>query len=331
MALPSLWSATMHGHLCPLSDATQRAIEQGFATTRANVQVSVSLLGGAPTMIDVDFDNMMLGDMPLWRESHTMPEGSVAFWDDAQWQPYHREHTDIVLSALLVGRTRTTVHMHGFRRISISVSLVDARGPMQTSSATGRPRPLRIDRPQTMQLPPALAWHSGAVSQAPAEYVCSITQEPMKVPVVAADGHTYEYDAIRTWFRKNTSSPKTGQSLSHKDLVVNWALRGVMESCLASFEKKTSSTGTSSASSSEKPLSKKRAPGATVRESKKASLGPPTCSYCAKSDRREEMVFCENGCPVAVHVACYMAHATVDSANDDDPYYCSACEFARVA
>ena len=38
----------MHGHLCPLSAAPPRATGKGFAHTRANVAVSVSLPGGAP-------------------------------------------------------------------------------------------------------------------------------------------------------------------------------------------------------------------------------------------------------------------------------------------
>jgi hypothetical protein len=253
-ALPCVWWVTRQGQQCSLSDATQRAIEQAFTTSNTSVRVPVSLLGGAPSMIDIDFDRMMLDDMPLWRGSHTMPEGSVAFWDDAQWHPYHGEHADIILSALLVNRKRTTVHMHGLRGASIRVSLTDPLGPMQTSSATKRPRPLRIDRPQTMQLPLPLAWHPDAVSQVPPEYVCSITQEPMKVPVVAADGHTYEYDAIRTWFHRKKSSPKTGQALSNKDLVVNWALRGLMESSLASLQEGPSS----GASPAKLPKNRKR-------------------------------------------------------------------------
>lgn len=53
---------------------------------------------------------------------------------------------------------------------------------------------------------------------------CPITQEPMRDPVVAADGHTYERNAIVRWLQSSDKSPLTGSVLPHKNLVPNYML-----------------------------------------------------------------------------------------------------------
>jgi hypothetical protein len=53
---------------------------------------------------------------------------------------------------------------------------------------------------------------------------CPITQEPMRDPVVAADGHTYERMAILRWLKTSDKSPLTGSMLPHKNLVPNYML-----------------------------------------------------------------------------------------------------------
>lgn len=47
-------------------------------------------------------------------------------------------------------------------------------------------------------------------------------------PVVAADGYSYERDAIARWLEKRASSPATGASLAHTGLTPNHALRGTI-------------------------------------------------------------------------------------------------------
>ncbi len=53
---------------------------------------------------------------------------------------------------------------------------------------------------------------------------CPISGQPMKEPVVAADGHTYEKKAITRWLRTSNISPLTGQDLPHKELIPNYLL-----------------------------------------------------------------------------------------------------------
>ncbi len=40
-------------------------------------------------------------------------------------------------------------------------------------------------------------------------------------PVLAADGHTYEREAIEKWLQTNKLSPVTGETLRHDRLVNN--------------------------------------------------------------------------------------------------------------
>ncbi|XP_057476986.1 U-box domain-containing protein 32-like [Actinidia eriantha] len=59
----------------------------------------------------------------------------------------------------------------------------------------------------------------------PSHFVCPIFQEVMKDPHIAADGFTYEADAIKGWFNSgHKTSPMTNLKLGHCDLTPNYAL-----------------------------------------------------------------------------------------------------------
>ena len=55
----------------------------------------------------------------------------------------------------------------------------------------------------------------------PEKYRCSITSQIMIDPVIAADGHTYEREAIEEWLQTHDTSPKTNIKLKHKELTEN--------------------------------------------------------------------------------------------------------------
>jgi len=60
----------------------------------------------------------------------------------------------------------------------------------------------------------------------PDEFYCPITHEVMRDPVIAADGFTYERNAITEWFASGKdSSPLTNQQLVHINLIGNQTLR----------------------------------------------------------------------------------------------------------
>ncbi|CAI5995891.1 unnamed protein product [Closterium sp. NIES-64] len=62
------------------------------------------------------------------------------------------------------------------------------------------------------------------MGEAPSVLFCPITQEMMVNPVLAADGHTYEQEAIKSWLETSDMSPMTNQKLPSKDLVPNHAV-----------------------------------------------------------------------------------------------------------
>lgn len=45
------------------------------------------------------------------------------------------------------------------------------------------------------------------------EFICPITYELMREPVVASDGHTYEKHAIEKWLKTNHTSPRSGEPM----------------------------------------------------------------------------------------------------------------------
>jgi hypothetical protein len=89
--------------------------------------------------------------------------------------------------------------------------------------------------------PPITSSEPAAEDEAtPDDFVCPITQDLMADPVVTADGHTYEREAILRWLHKQQScglpctSPLTGEPLEHINLVPNVALRGLIRELLGS-------------------------------------------------------------------------------------------------
>ncbi|XP_055363502.1 WD repeat, SAM and U-box domain-containing protein 1 isoform X2 [Betta splendens] len=60
----------------------------------------------------------------------------------------------------------------------------------------------------------------------PDEFLCPITRELMKEPVIAADGYSYEREAIESWIHtKNRSSPMTNLPLLTTLLIPNHTLK----------------------------------------------------------------------------------------------------------
>ncbi|CAK8542381.1 unnamed protein product [Lathyrus sativus] len=71
--------------------------------------------------------------------------------------------------------------------------------------------------------------------QPPSYFICPIFQEVMRDPHVAADGFTYEAEAIRGWLDSgHDTSPMTNSTLAHQSLVPNRALRSAIQDWLQS-------------------------------------------------------------------------------------------------
>lgn len=56
-------------------------------------------------------------------------------------------------------------------------------------------------------------------------FCCPLTKVMMQDPVIAADGHTYERDAMATWLQHHDTSPVTGQLLKHTRRISNLAIK----------------------------------------------------------------------------------------------------------
>lgn len=90
--------------------------------------------------------------------------------------------------------------------------------------------PTQVDAP-VLSDASRLSLDSPALPNMPA---CPITGEPMRDPVVAADGHTYERSAIARWLMQSDKSPLTGSVLPHKDLVPNYMLLSSLQEAASS-------------------------------------------------------------------------------------------------
>ncbi|KAF0911514.1 hypothetical protein E2562_011150 [Oryza meyeriana var. granulata] len=63
-------------------------------------------------------------------------------------------------------------------------------------------------------------------SETPSFFICPMTQEIMRDPHIAADGFTYEGEAIKDWLQRgHKMSPMTYLSFTHHELIPNNALR----------------------------------------------------------------------------------------------------------
>jgi len=59
---------------------------------------------------------------------------------------------------------------------------------------------------------------------------CCITKGILRDPVVAADGFTYEREAILNWFKHSNRSPMTNQELENQELNSNHAIKSILQS-----------------------------------------------------------------------------------------------------
>ena len=59
--------------------------------------------------------------------------------------------------------------------------------------------------------------------------VCSITLELMRDPVMAADGHTYERDALLRWLKTSNISPATGALLANRTIMPNHCVKMLIQ------------------------------------------------------------------------------------------------------
>ncbi|KAJ3680808.1 hypothetical protein LUZ60_015297 [Juncus effusus] len=67
----------------------------------------------------------------------------------------------------------------------------------------------------------------------PDEFRCPISLELMRDPVIVATGQTYERTSIQKWLSTNDTCPSTHQTLTHKSLTTNYALKSLISQFLS--------------------------------------------------------------------------------------------------
>jgi ankyrin repeat protein len=96
-------------------------------------------------------------------------------------------------------------------------------------SSAGAPADEPPPATETPSAASALAERTAAVhisdEEPPDEFMCPISQELMRDPVFATDGHTYERQHIERWLATKLTSPKTGEGLKLVDVFPNHSMR----------------------------------------------------------------------------------------------------------
>ena len=69
-------------------------------------------------------------------------------------------------------------------------------------------------------------------------FICPISLEFMKDPVMCSDGNTYERSAISQWFRNHKTSPINNEVLKNFTLTPNLALKAGINCYLNDLEEK---------------------------------------------------------------------------------------------
>lgn len=127
-------------------------------------------------------------------------------------------------------------------RISHTMSVARAERALQASLGIPR-QPYVISRPER-QAPlapkePSISMREmleGKGIDIPHEYICPITMEVMKEPVILSDGHVYEKEAIEAWFQTKNKSPLTN-CLVDKKMTPCHALRNLIQAFIKNATK----------------------------------------------------------------------------------------------
>ena len=217
-------------HWTVCDDTTALLFEAAFQSTARVIDVNVSVMDGQKTG-EFNVSKMTWAGMPLRRDNHTnnpSPTGMhFEYWDDnGYWTAYNQFDNQNFADCIANGRDNTTIYIGQDENSWYTVDLI---GLVQLNMGSGRPRPMQVNGNNvSLDLDAVTPLHLEDNGHVPEEFKCPITQGPFSIPVVAADGHTYELAAIQKWLTAKNKSPVTGKSVAHFHLAVNHNLRKLM-------------------------------------------------------------------------------------------------------
>ena len=111
--------------------------------------------------------------------------------------------------------------------------LIDWMHKCTNVSVANRPSFVELLVPLQALLAQQMKHEHGSHKAIPDGFLCPITQDVMKEPVILADGHSYERAAIVDWLCRSNRSPLTNEVLSSNALIENYALKSAITSYLS--------------------------------------------------------------------------------------------------
>jgi ubiquitin-protein ligase/uncharacterized protein YegL len=87
----------------------------------------------------------------------------------------------------------------------------------------------------------------------PKSFLCPISCEVMKDPVITSDGFTYDRASIELWLKKSNKSPLTGTELDNQRLIPNREFKSMITARMEAIEKKKKEKEAASAKAKEDP------------------------------------------------------------------------------
>ena len=215
--------------------ASDAATAERVFITNASQQVTSLNVNGTSCSGVLNVDDMTFlpsypaADVYILRRVGGDDAFKVSYWDDSRWIPFAKGAAAQIGEALLYNRAATCIYAH---QQCYHINLVEL---VQTNRVSRHKRPLKIpDAPKrvvdTLQ-PIKGSWQDE--ENVPSDMVCPISRLPMRQPVVAEDGRSYEQSAISAWLAKKSVSPLTNNPIG-STLIANHNLRAVI---IAEMEK----------------------------------------------------------------------------------------------
>ena len=125
------------------------------------------------------------------------------------------------------GRARTAAK-DAVKAIKINVDKLEQASDAEEDEQDDAPPTKRARNARTATISIGITVHTGGVGADLQPFLqCPISHEIMVDPVVAADGHTYEREALARWLSEKNSSPLTGQPMGTR-MVPNHAVKSMI-------------------------------------------------------------------------------------------------------
>ena len=125
------------------------------------------------------------------------------------------------------GRARTAAK-NATKAIQINVDQLEQASDAEEDEQDDAPPTKRARNARTATVSIGITVNTGGVGADLQPFLqCPISHEIMVDPVVAADGHTYEREALARWLSEKNSSPLTGQPMGTR-MVPNHAVKSMI-------------------------------------------------------------------------------------------------------